>query len=329
MSICIIGAGATGLLLLLLLQEASVDLSTVTIIDPYFDGGDLARKWTTVVSNTPWSKAIDSLKAACPSLTLPESHDRTTPLIEIAHLIRGLAAPLLKKTRQIQGRALGSNYDSQAKIWTTMVNGESVSTSRLILAQGSEPKFMDLPIPSIPLEIALDQSRLKHYVKPGDKIITFGTMHSGTLIINNLVALGTQVTAYYNSPEPFYWARDGAYDGIKADAADIADKIVKGEIAVTLVPTKDTAKVIRTSHDAVWVVYAMGFVQRDISISVDGVACSAKEYDGSSGRLSNVPAWGFGIAYPNRAPDGINWDVGVASFLEHMKGQISSIMEGT
>jgi cation diffusion facilitator CzcD-associated flavoprotein CzcO len=327
MSICIIGAGATGLLLLLLLQEASVDLSTITIIDPYFDGGDLARKWTAVISNTPWSKTIDSLKAACPSLSLPESHERTTPLIEIAHLIRSAAAPFLKKTRQIQGIALRSNYNSESKMWTTMVNGEAVTTSRLVLAQGSEPKFMDLPIPSIPLEIALDQSRLKHYIKPGDKVITFGTMHSGTLIINNLFALGAQTTAYYNSPEPFYWARDGAYDGIKADAADIADKIVKGEIAVTLVQTKDTAKVIRTSHDAQWVVYSMGFAPRDMVLSIDSVPCSAKEYDGLSGRLSAAPAWGFGIAYPNRAPDGINWDVGVASFLEHMKGQISSILQ--
>lgn len=329
MSICIIGAGATGLLLLLLLQEASVNLSTITIIDPYFDGGDLARKWTAVISNTPWSKTINSLKATCPSLTLPESHDTTTPLIEIAHLIRDLTTPLLKKTRQIQGRALSSNYDSASKMWITTVNGEIVTTARLVLAQGSEPKFMDLPIPSIPLEIALDQSRLKHYVKSGDKIIIFGTMHSGTLVINNLTALGTQVTAYYNSPDPFYWARDGAYDGIKADAADIADRIVKGEIAVTLVATKDTAKVIRTSHDAQWVVYSMGFAPRDIVLTLDGTPCSAKEYDGLSGRLNKAPAWGFGIAYPNRAPDGINWDVGVASFLEHMKRQISSILEGT
>jgi hypothetical protein len=329
MSICIIGAGATGLLLLLLLQEASIDLSTVTIIDPYFDGGDLARKWTAVISNTPWSKTINSLKAACPSLSILSSNDpaSTSPLIDIAHLLRSLTAPLLKKTRQIQGRALSSNYDSQSKMWTTTVNGQVVTTARLVLAQGSEPKFMDLPIPSIPLEIALDQSRLKHYVKSSDKVIIFGTMHSGTLIINNLAALGTQVTAYYNSPEPFYWARDGAYDGIKADAADIADKIVKGEVAVTLVSTKDTAKVIRTSHEAQWVVYAMGFVPREMPLSIDGLPCSAKEYDGLSGRLANAPAWGFGIAYPNRAPDGINWDVGVASFLEHMKGQISSILQ--
>lgn len=325
--ICIVGAGATGLLLLLLLQEAGADLSRVTMIDPQFDGGDLARKWAGVVSNTPWSKTIDSLRVFCPSLSLQlKEQDSTTPLIDIAHLLRGLAKPLLKHVRKIQGRVIQSDYNSDTQRWTTRVGTGSVTSSKLILAQGSEPKSMDLPIPSIPLEIALDESRLKHYVKPGEKTIVFGTMHSGTLVINNLAALGAEVTAYYKSEQPFYWARDMAYDGIKADAADIADKIVAGDIKVTLVPTTNTAQVIRSSYDADWVVYAMGFSPRDVPISINGLQYSEKEY-GEDGRLTNAPAWGFGIAYPNRAPDGVHWDVSVASFLEHMKRQIPSILQ--
>lgn len=333
-SICIVGAGATGLLLLLLLQEAKVDISTVTIIDPHFDGGDLARRWTSVVSNTPWSKAVNALKAACPSLIIPDIHplESTTPLIEIAHLLRLLASPSLKKSRQIQGQVVKASYDSANKLWTTTVeaNGflQTLQTQQLVLTIGSEPKSLDLPIPSIPLEVALDTSRLKNYVKKGDKVIVFGTMHSGTLVIQNLVTLGTEVTAYYKAEKPFYWARDGTYDGIKADAADIADSIVAGTVKVTLVSTADTAKVIRSSQDAQWVVYAMGFYQRTIEISVDGNQCSSTDYDGQTGRLLKAPAWGFGIAYPNRAPDGINWDVSVASFLEHMKPQIPEIIKG-
>ena len=332
-SICIVGAGATGLLLLLLLQEAGVDMSTITIIDPHFDGGDLARRWTAVVSNTPWSKAVNSLKAACPSLTIPDIHplENTTPLIEIAHLLRNLAASPLKNVRQIQGHVIQSNYDSGNKLWTTTVESNAViqqlQTQQLVITIGSEPKTLDLPIPSIPLEIALDASRVKHYVKKGDKVIVFGTMHSGALVIQNLTALGTEVTAYYKNDTPFYWARDGSYDGIKADAADIADNIVAGTVKVTLVSTKDTAKVIRTSHDVQWVVYAMGFSPRNLQISVDGHSQSSTEYDGQTGRLVKAPAWGFGIAYPNRAPDGIHWDVSVASFLEHMKQQIPELIK--
>ena len=334
-SICIVGAGATGLLLLLLLQESGYDMSKITIIDPYFDGGDLARKWTAVISNTPWSKSVNALKVACPSISIPtrEGPDATTPLIEIAHLLRDLSSTALKNTRQVQGNVVSCNYDSTTRMWTT--TGEtggaqllSIQTSKLILAQGGKPKKMNLPIPAIPLEIALDVDRLKHYVKKSENILVFGTMHSGTLVIQNGVSLGANVTAYYNTEQPFYWARDGSYDGIKADAAEIADKIVAGVTPVTLVSTKDTAQVIRTSHGAQWAVFAMGFQSRPINIIVDGKPCSHTEYDGNTGRFVHAPAaWGFGIAYPNRAPDGIHWDVSVASFLEHMKHQLPNILE--
>jgi hypothetical protein len=203
----------------------------------------------------------------------------------------------------------------------------SIQTSKLILAQGSEPKKMNLPIPAIPLEIALDIDRVKHYIRKGDKVLVFGTMHSGTLVIQNGTSLGAHVTAYYNTEKPFYWARDGAYDGIKADAAEIADKIVAGITPVTLVSTRDIAQVIRTSQGAQWTVFAMGFQPRPINITVDGKSSSHTEYDGQTGRLNVPAAWGFGVAYPNRAPDGVHWDVSVASFLEHIKLRIPNLLE--
>jgi pyruvate/2-oxoglutarate dehydrogenase complex dihydrolipoamide dehydrogenase (E3) component len=234
----------------------------------------------------------------------------------------------LKGVTQIQGRVLISNYDTSAGVWTTVIetNGQQhlVKTNKFILAQGSEPKSMNLSIPTIPLQTALDITRLKHYVKPEDKVLVFGTMHSGTLAIQNLASLGANVIAYYKHDKPFYWDRDNVYDGIKAEAAEIADKIIAGSIPVSLVSTNDTEKVIRTSRDAKWVVYAIGFAPRQIHITVDG-SHKTTEYDGLTGRLLNAPAWGFGIAYPNRAPDGIHWDVSVAAFLEHMKSQLPAM----
>lgn len=331
-TITIIGAGATGLSLLLLLQESGADLSTVAMIDPYFDGGDLTRKWTAVESNTPWSKTIRSLATACPSLNLDAPTENTTKLVEIGHLLRSLAAPALKQVKQVQGTALSANYVSDTNEWTVTVKTAGklthLSTKRIILAPGGEPKSLDLNIPSIPLEIAIDASRLQHIVKPKDRVLVFGTMHSGTLVMRNLVSSGATVVGFYNSPEPFYWGRDGAYDGIKAEAAIIADDIVSGKIPVTLVQTQDTSAVIRSSKDANWAVYAMGFHPRLISLTVDGAEKSSKEYDGTNGKLTHVPAaWGFGIAYPNVAPDGIHWDVSVAAFLEHMKPQLPEILQ--
>jgi hypothetical protein len=72
----------------------------------------------------------------------------------------------------------------------------------------------------------------------------------------------------------------------------------------------------------------MGFRPRStIQLSVDTVVKSSQSYDGKNGKLNELPAaWGFGIAYPNLAPDGVHWDVSVAAFLEHIKLQISDLL---
>lgn len=332
---CVVGAGITGLLLLLLLEDSGADLSRITIIDPFFDGGDLARKWTTVLSNTPWSKTVDSLARHFPSMSIGSSHapTSTTPLSEVAHLIRKLAEHTLKKVIVVQGTVASANYSTENGLWTIHVavggTTQTISVQQLILAPGAEPKTMNLAMQSIPLEIALDQQRLRHYITPGQHVIVFGTMHSGTLVIRNLVSSGATVTAYYNSSEPFYWDRDGAYDGIKGEAATIADDITEGRLPVTLISTKDMASVIRTSREAEWVVYAIGLARRNVKLLLNGSELTSSDYSEDSGKIKDLPAWGFGVAYPNRAPDGIHWDVGVSPFLDHIKKQIPEITSDT
>jgi cation diffusion facilitator CzcD-associated flavoprotein CzcO len=327
-NICIVGAGVTGLSMLLLLQESGTDLSKVVVIDPHFDGGDLARKWGAVQSNTPLSKSVNAIRSVYPALVCPEDLNKTSSLIDIIHLLRS-SLTSLKKIQMIQGTVTSANYSSDPQRWSIKVGAKEILAKRLILATGSEPKALDLPIPSIPLEIALDASRLKHYIKPGTNTLVFGTLHSGTIVIRNLVACGAKVTALYKSPQPFYWDRDGAYDGIKEEAAQIADDIISGKLSVDLVPILDTSRVIRSSIDADWLVYAIGFEARNtVRLSVDEVNKSGLNYNKHTGALEVPAAWGFGIAYPNSAPDGLHFDVSVAAFLEHMKPQIPAILAG-
>lgn len=357
---CIIGAGATGLCLLLLLQEAGVDLSTVAIVDPFFDGGDLARRWTAVTSNTPWSKTLNALKAAVPGLAARiteeevaltaagASLDVSSSLAALAGLLRRLAAGALRSVAKLQGLATQARRTDGDSTWLIEVDGadgqrgalQQVRSRRLILASGSEPKSMDLGIPTIPLEVGLDAGRLQGYVSAGQKAIVFGTAHSGTLVLRNLLgALGPKgrVAAFYATADPFYWDRDGHYDGIKREAADIADSVQRGDYAgrLDLISVNDTAGVIRATKDVDWVVFAMGFqARKGLVLSKGGVGGSPAapaqppfEYDGATGALVGFPAaWGFGIAYPNRAPDGIHWDVSVAAFLEHMKLQLPTLL---
>lgn len=335
----------TGLSLLLLLKDSGYDLTKVAVVDPHFDGGDLARKWTTVMSNTPWSKTLGVITALAASSNLSsiqgriQNMDASCTLVELAAAMRELTKGCLAATAQFQGLATHAEYSKADKLWKVAVHmsGEKVKeiqSRRLVLAQGSEPKSLHLPIPSIPLEIALDSSRLRSYVRPGERVVVFGTAHSGTLVVKNLVKdCSANVVNFYAGAQPFYWDRDGAYDGIKREAADIADSIVKGDAcwgngAYSLVPTDDMCELIRATKAADWAVYATGFSPRQsIQVSQDGLVKSALKYDGATGKLAEVScAWGFGIAYPNRAPDGVHWDVSVAAFLEHMKRQLPQIL---
>ena len=128
----------TGLSLLLLLQESGANIA---IIDPHFDGGDLARRWTAVKSNTPWSKTIGALATTCPSLILPKSQHEpgsTTSLVEIAHYIRDAAMPILKRVQQVQGVATRANYVSDLGVWVIQVEAGGktleMKAKRIVLA---------------------------------------------------------------------------------------------------------------------------------------------------------------------------------------------------
>ena len=329
--ICIIGAGATGILLLLLLR----DVKNITIIDPNFDGGDLARRWGAIQSNTPWSKTFNALSTQFDALGLTSAHDlnSTTHLSSIAELLRSMAKPTLKNVSQIHGAVSRCEYSTQDSIWSIQVQvgneTRRIQCEKIVFTQGSEPLTYDLPIPSIPLDIAMDVGRLKHYVKAGEKVLIFGTKHSGTLAMKSACDLSANVTAIYRSEKPFYYDRDGVYDGIKAEATVIADAVLNGTLPVTLVQTSNIEALVRATSTADWVVYAMGFRPRqDIQLFVDGERKSTTAYNDSTGKLLEVSnAWGFGIAYPKRAPDGVHFDVSVAAFLEHMKEQAAAICQ--
>ena len=329
---CIIGAGATGLLLLLLLAEKRGDLENIIIIDPHFDGGDLRRKWGQVISNTPWSKTYENLKKALPSRTMPvwAQHipaDQTTPLSQIISLIHELALPILSSVKIVHGTVKRASYNGNWSVNTLRENQTiMIESANLYFTIGSEQKMLDLSIPSIPLDIALDSTRLRQYIRPTDKVILFGTAHSGALILKNLADLSIDTTGIYRASAPFLYARDNEYDGIKADAALYADEILQGKYpTIKLISANNISTVIRESRSANWAIYAIGFESRNtIEIDVEGIKRSLVSYSATNGKIINCPnAWGFGIAYPSQAPDGIHFDVGVASFIEHIISSLS------
>jgi hypothetical protein len=331
MKLCVIGAGASGLLLILLLTQKG--FTDIVCIDPYFDCGALARSWPSVVSNTPWSATLESIRSHLPTLPIPAwattiLPDSTTEISLIAKLIRQLAAPILPRLQLIQSRATQLSWDSTTKKWNILTGSKTVVADKICLAQGSQPKTLDFSIPSIPLDVALDKTRLSSYVdSTTQKVLVLGTQHSGSIVIKNLVDCSAQsITAVYKGSSIFRFARDGDYDGIKRESAAFADNVLKGAYpTINFVSSDNLPELVREARTADWVVYAIGFERTDIQIVVDGVHTNPV-YEGTTGKLSCPNAWGFGIAYPSQAPDGIHWDVGISSFLDHMNRQLDFII---
>jgi hypothetical protein len=178
--------------------------------------------------------------------------------------------------------------------------------------------------------VALDAERLKSYISPSDRIIVLGTNHSGTLVLKNLADAGLKnIVGVYKDSRRFKWARDGNYDGVKLDAAVYADAICAGQYPmIRLISYGDISEMIKATRGATWIVYATGFTMNtNIRIIVDTIEVPIRDYNATTGVLKGVPnAWGFGIAYPSQAPDGIHFDVGISSFLEHFYKQIPDIV---
>jgi hypothetical protein len=319
--VCIIGCGATGLLLLHNLQKQGISPEQVIVIDPTFFGGDLCNKWFSVTSNTRWEQLLQAVPYPG---TLPEKWSSLPPSdpCSLRHYIDYLlevVKPYLLQCELRSTYATKAIHESNKWQITLKAQKAVVEADILLVATGSEPKQLDLPYPSIPLDVALNKERLQQSVKSGQHILVFGTAHSATLIVRNLLDCGASVTNFYATPKPFYFDRDGDYDGLKQEAALIADKILKKELPVTLVSVQDMGGIIRQTRKVDAVVYAIGFEARD--------PFGLKSYNSETGQLDTYSnAWGFGIAYPNKASDGIHYDVSIPAFQAHIEKQMPNIL---
>jgi pyruvate/2-oxoglutarate dehydrogenase complex dihydrolipoamide dehydrogenase (E3) component len=324
--ITIIGFGVTGMLVLAILNQHKFDCSKIAIVDPYFDGGNLIRQYGDVLSNTPLLKTINALKLINPNYELPDEYKHydvnvITPLHVCVELIQDIIKPIVNKCDLYQTKVKSLSYDNVHILNTEDLN--ILHSKTIVLCQGASSKVLKTNIPTIPLEISLNKDLLKKYVKQTSKVMVFGTSHSGCLVLENLQNLGIETTAIYKKENPFLFAKDGIYDGIKEEAEKIATKIVNNEYKhISLKNIKDIESLIKISKEATHVIYAIGFETKPTIQSNNSIV----NYDSVTGKLLELPnAWGFGIAYPSLAPDTIHYDVGIISFVEHIQKHIMEL----
>lgn len=328
--ICIVGAGAAGILLLHFFKQNGILPETITIIDPYFDGGALYREWGFVKSNTKWEKTVEAISLFDPEGIAKESgtFNETTPLYKISKFLISSIQLYLEKTNIICG-FVKKAYLREGKWCIELQSGKMYLSKTIFFCTGAKQKTLGLPIPTISLSKALYLPSVSSIIEKNHTVLIFGTMHSGCLVLQNLHSIGCQVKAIYKGDTPFLFARDGEYDGIKEDAESIADSILKGEYKTTeLISFSDFQKVGAAIRKADWVIYCMGFeIDQQYEIqNEEGESFSLSRYDPQTGKLPLPRAWTFGIASPNRAPDGIHYDVSVLSFARHIYNQKTDIL---
>lgn len=330
--IALIGCGVSGTILLLKLLE-SVQPEDICVIDPAFDGGDLARHWSEVNSNTTWGQFLDATdklilaKSVVDKKRTKYDPNSITPVYELSKTLNQALSLHLHKVDANTCYAKTADFDTKTGIWTIKMESPGCLGIRyantVLYAPGGVPKQVNLSKPQIPLEVVLDSSRLARAVEPGMHILLFGLAHSGILALKNLLALGTQVSAIYQTNTPFVFARDGAYKGIKQDAAIFADELLANPSNfVTFIKSKDAENTIRAYNKCDAIVSAIGFNKNTntCAFSVDAVHIGVSEYDSQTGSIKNATRlFGFGIAYASTSiyEGNIYEDAGVPSFVDH------------
>jgi hypothetical protein len=210
------------------------------------------------------------------------------------------------------------------------MGAEMLEAQNVFLCTGTKPKTLDLPIPHIPLHVALNPSMLGNYITSTESVVLFGLSHSGTLILKNLKTLGCQkVTALYKGDKPFRYARDGDTEGIKQESAAIADEITAGAWGAhtpKLLCYDDFSAAYRAVSDATIAIYAIGFDKPKLQYKTESGEIKPLIHVPETGRFEGVlNLWGFGIGFPSlyTAPNGRQYpDVGFGGFIDSIKASL-------
>ena len=328
--ICIIGYGIAGQLLLLELLQRGKSRKNIIVIDENFLGGALVTKYGSVMSNTPWWKTKNAMKEYLEwSRDTIGKYDEKynekdcMPVRDIGKVCLEVANYASYGVKKICGKVTSISSDENGE-WKIKYTTGIISCKKVFFAHGAEEKVLDIPIPIIPLHLALDKSSLEAIIKKGeDSVVMFGTSHSGTIVLKHLEDLGIETVAIYNTVKPFLFERDGEYDGLKEGSATIADEILEGKYKnIELVSMNNSIEVCKRLAKCTKVIYCIGFEVREIgnlSFDYDAVSAKLRAYKN---------AWGYGIGFPGitEIDKKVYKDVSVLSFQQQIRNTLKEIL---
>ena len=334
MRVGIVGCGASGILLILELLLRGIQPNQILVVDTYFDGGDLQRKWGTIHSNTRWEQVRDllhqypSTRSAIDTLNQRYTSEQTVLLSDIAWLLHESIKHIFSDLHAITD-ICNTIYVKEAT-YELILSNTTESCDILFLCQGGTPRCVDTGRPSIPLEIALNSFALRRYVKPGQIVSVFGLAHSGTIVCNHLLECGATIKGFYKSTTPFQFARDGFYDGIKQESAEIADRILSKKYdSIELYSIHDVKQLVRWISKSDWVISCVGFKGSPITIlDENGKEIVVSKYNAGTAQIYKS-IYGFGLAYPGVTEiNGIvHKDISIPSFIAQIQKCLPDILK--
>lgn len=325
--ITLIGFGIAGQLLLSYILD-DIPGNKITVIDPDFIGGDFIRQpYGSIKSNTTisqmtdkmsdnWSKTSEALKSR------GELTD-TVRLSDIGNDMKLTGLELAAKCITVYDKVVKMIWNNDKKRWTLeLESGLLRETSIVCLCSGIISRQEDYCIPTIPISIALDEASLMRIVNPGQRVIVVGSSHSATHILKNLKAISdVSVTCFYRGDKPFRFARDGAYDGIKQESAEVADSILSGQYSMlTLVNTSNLKEVCAHARSADWIIQAVGF-KAVMPIIVSDNTIIEPLWDSKTGlctNLSQLQAFGACVPDTTTIHEKEYTDISISSFIDQL-----------
>jgi len=325
--LAIIGLGPAGIFTLAHVPENL--LPETLILEKSSIGGDLSSHYSGVIANITKMEFIRIFKTVpkWANESFPEFdgyQDNDAPkLADTCKILRRLARPDIRKAH-LHTAALMHLLQGDG-CWKLVTAKEQYEAKRVILCLGATPKTMDLPLPTIPLHVALSESELAHSVSPNDTIVVFGTAHSGTLILKSLKNLGCKnVCAVYRGAKPFNFAAD-TVGGLKLAGAAVAQEITDGawgDATPKLISYDDFASIYRVLDKASSVIYAIGFDPRTFTYTNTSGACTPITND-------TPGIYGFGIGRPRiqKTPTGESYtDIGFEAFIKAIQAELPVIL---
>lgn len=324
----VVGAGAAGIGVIGKLLDSGVPPRDICWIDPEFDAGDIGAHWSCVSSNTKvglftkYFEAYRSLRYAdCPVHLGELDPDDTCQLSHVADALRWTTGHLIETVVCCPGKVtqLTSLPDCE---WLLTGPGVEVRSKKVVLAQGSEPTVLGYPNPRIPIEVALDPTKLGAQEVAGQRVAVFGSSHSAVIVIRNLLEAGATVVNFYRNPLRYALQMDGwiLHDstGLKGQTAKWARANLHTECGLALERYHSIDENVGTylpGCDSV--VYATGFQRRQLRI--DDIL--DPDYDTQNGIIA-PGVFGIGIAYPELVTDPLGhqeFHVGLFKFKNYLE----------